>query len=198
MLSKKVVAAFDFDGTITTKDTLFDFLKFYKGRFRLVLGMIAMSPYLFSYYLGLMTNQEAKEKLLSHFLKGATISNFDQKCQEYESRINEICHQDVLDRIKWHHDQGHEVIIISASLKNWIEPWTKTQGILTVLATEMGVKEGVITGQFSTPNCFGQEKVNRLKSLYPVKDYLLYAYGDSSGDKELLEYSNFPKLYKRK
>lgn len=198
MLSKKVVAAFDFDGTITTKDTLFDFLKFYKGGFALWLGMIAVSPYLLAYSLGLITNHEAKEKLLAYFIKGKSFDDFLKKCEEYESQINEICHQQTLDRMKWHQDQGHEVLIISASLEDWIKPWAVSKGVSTVLATQIEVKGDVITGRFSSQNCFGQEKVNRLKAIYPIKNYLLYAYGDSSGDKELLEYADFPTLYKRK
>ena len=197
-MSKKVIAAFDFDGTLTTKDTMFDFLKFYKGSFVLWLGLITGSPYLMAYYLGLITNHEAKEKLLAYFIKGKSIDDFSEKCKEYESQINKICHQQTLDRLKWHQDQGHEVLIISASLDNWIKPWAESKSISTVLATQIEVKDGVITGRFSSRNCFGQEKVNRLKALYPEKDYLLYAYGDSSGDKELLEYADFPTLYKRK
>lgn len=198
MLSKKVIAAFDFDGTITTKDTLFDFLKFYKGSFALGLGMLLVSPFLMAYYLGLITNHEAKEKLLAYFIKGKSYDDFSEKCKEYESEINQICHQQTLDRLKWHQEQGHEVLIISASLENWIKPWAESKGVSTVLATQIEVKDNIITGRFSSRNCFGQEKVNRLKALYPEKDYLLYAYGDSSGDKELLEYADFPTLYKRK
>lgn len=198
MLSKKVIAAFDFDGTITTKDTLFDFLKFYKGSFALGLGMLLVSPYLMAYYLGLITNHEAKEKLLAYFIKGKSFDDFSKKCKEYESEINQICHAQTLERLKWHQEQGHEVLIISASLENWIKPWAESNGVSTVLATQIEVKDGIVTGRFASRNCFGQEKVNRLKALYPEKDYLLYAYGDSSGDKELLEFADFPTLYKRK
>lgn len=199
MLSKKVVAAFDFDGTITSKDTLFDFLKFYKGGLRLTVGMLTVSPHLLSYYMGITTNHEAKEKLVGHFLKGTSLDSFNDVCEEYKSRIDQICHNETLNRLKWHQEQGHEVLIVSASLRNWIEPWAESVGVSTVLATEIEVAEdNIITGRFASRNCFGQEKVNRLKAIYPEKDYLLYAYGDSSGDKELLEYADFPTLYKRK
>lgn len=198
MLKNHVVAAFDFDGTITQKDTLFDFLKFYKGKPKLFLGMIAVSPYLILYSLGIMTNEEAKEKLLAFFLKNHTKQELDEVAQQYKERIEQICYSETLERIEWHKSKGHEVLIISASPRFWIEPWAKSKGIETVLATEVEVKNEILTGKFASPNCYGQEKVNRLKTLYPQKDFLLYAYGDSAGDKELLAMADFPTLYKRK
>jgi phosphoserine phosphatase len=60
-----------------------------------------------------------------------------------------------------------------------------------VVGTQIEVKDGRLTGRFLTKNCYGQEKVNRLLSLYPHRqDYCLVAYGDSRGDKELLSFAD--------
>ncbi|NDW08371.1 HAD-IB family hydrolase [Dysgonomonas sp. 520] len=195
--SKPVIAAFDFDGTITTKDTLFDFIKFYHGKTKLLLGMIWLSPVLILFKLGFIRNDRAKQKLFSHFFKGVNINDFNLVCANYSLRIDSICKAKTLERIKWHRNQNHQVVIISASVENWIKPWALKSGLGDVLATQIEVEGDILTGRFSSPNCYGQEKVNRLKETFPNReDYTLYAYGDSRGDKELLAYADYPTLYK--
>ncbi|MFR9166064.1 MAG: HAD family hydrolase [Dysgonomonas sp.] len=195
---KKTIAAFDFDGTITTKDTLFDFISFYHGRFRLFTGLIVLSPTLLMYLLKITTNDDAKQKMFSYFFKNEPADHFNEICTKYSQRIVEITNKEIIEKIKWHRQQSHVVIIISASVRNWIEPWAKSAGIEKVLATEIEVKDNTVTGKFSSKNCYGKEKVNRLSAEYPnIKDYTLYAYGDSSGDRELLETADYPTLVKK-
>lgn len=195
--NKKTVAVFDFDGTITTKDTLFDFISFYYGKTRLIVGLFILSPILILYKIGIIKNYVAKQILFSYFFKNKKIKDFDAKSKEYIDRINKITRNSTIEKIKEHQRLNHEVIIVSASISNWIKPWAKSIGIGNVLGTEISIKEGLITGKFASPNCYGQEKVNRLLAEYPQKeDYILYAYGDSRGDKELLELADYPTLLK--
>ena len=85
------------------------------------------------------------------------------------------------------------MLINSASICNWILPWAQSVDIENVIGTEIEVKEGVITGKFKGENCYGVEKVKRFLELYPYRDtYQLYVYGDSSGDKPLLDIADFP------
>lgn len=197
MDSKPVIAAFDFDGTITTKDTLFDFIRFYFGKIKLLQGLIILSPMLMLFRVGIIQNSEAKGRLLSYFFKGHDIAEFNQKSEEYSSQISRICKPDVLNKIKWHKNEGHTIIIVSASVRNWIEPWAKQNGFEQVLGTELEVIDNKITGRFATPNCYGPEKVNRLLQLFPNRaEYTLFAYGDSSGDKELLAIADHAHLMK--
>ena len=62
---------------------------------------------------------------------------------------------------------------------------------LTVVGTEMEVKNGRMTGRFATPNCYGAEKVRRIEDVIPHREhYRVLAFGDSRGDKEMLEYAD--------
>lgn len=193
----KVIAAFDFDGTITTKDTLFDFIGFYVGRRRLIAGLIILCPMLICYKIGLIKNNVAKQKLFSFFFKNESIDRFNKKGVEYSRSIELITKKETIDKIRWHQSEGHQIIIVSASVKNWIEPWAQQMNIDHVLSTEVSITENLIAGTFSTENCYGQEKVNRLLAQYPDRNsYILYAYGDSRGDKELLELADYPTLLK--
>lgn len=193
MKEKYTIAAFDFDGTITKKDTLFDFIKFYVGGKKLFKGLIILSPILMLYKLGFTTNDVAKQKLFACFFKSRSIEVFNNVSEDYIKRIQEIARPEIINKIKWHQSQNHTVVIISASISNWIKPWAKAMGIEKVLATEIDTIDDLIVGTFSTANCYGQEKVNRLLAEFPDKsEYVLYAYGDSAGDKELLALSDYP------
>ena len=87
--------------------------------------------------------------------------------------------------------EGHTVIIISASINNWVEPFFKHRAGVYVIGTMIESKDGRLSGRFLTKNCYGREKVNRLLQLFPErKDYWLTAYGDSRGDYELLDFAN--------
>lgn len=186
--NSSVIAVFDFDGTITNKDTLFDFIHFYFGMPRLILGLILLSPVLVLFKLGFVANNKAKQILFSYFFKGKKIEDFDDVCQNYSDRVGEILKPGAIQKIKEHQQEGHLVIIDSASISNWIIPWAKQIGIVEVIGTRIEVKNGLITGKFFGENCYGQEKVRRLLEQYPNRGtYELYAYGDSSGDKQLLE-----------
>lgn len=193
----RTIAAFDFDGTITTKDTLFDFIRFYVGTPKLLTGLVVLSPMLVWHKLGFIKNDVAKQKLFSYFFKNKSINEFDKIGQEYTQRIRQIVRPEILEKLKWHQDQNHTVIIISASIENWIKPWASLMCIQTVLATQIEVENNIIKGTFGSKNCYGQEKVNRLLDMFPNRcDYTLYAYGDSAGDKELLALADYPTLLK--
>lgn len=196
---KIVIAAFDFDGTITTKDTLFDFIIFYVGKFRFIVGLFVLSPILILHKIGIIKNSRAKEIMFSYFFKGKSIEDFNKKCHLYATRIESILKDSTISRINEHKQANHAVVIVSASISNWIKPWAYQTGIKEVISTEIEIKDGVLTGKFASPNCYGPEKVNRLKEKYPNRDeYVLYAYGDSQGDKELLEFANYPTLLKER
>lgn len=196
MDTKQTIAAFDFDGTITTKDTLFDFIAFYHGRLGLWLGFFILSPALVLFKAKIISNEKAKEIMLSYFFKKQKISCFLEKCDKYKIRINNIVAKEAKEKILWHQQQGHTVAIVSASIDLWIKPWAKDLNI-EVISTKMDVRNGFITGKLGSKNCHGQEKVNRLLSEYPHRDqYTLYAYGDSRGDYELLKLADYA-FYRR-
>jgi len=183
----KGVAAFDFDGTIIKRDSLFVFIWFAVPFLRIVFSFIKVMPWLVLYQLKLIPNFKAKEKLFKALFKGTSIAVFNKNCVDFVPKIQAMVNPEAMDKIKWHREMGHEVVIISASVENWIIPWATQTGIDTVLATQIEVIDGLITGKFLSKNCHGPEKVNRLLQHLPDWDsYDLYAYGDSYGDRELL------------
>lgn len=186
--NETVIVAFDFDGTITTKDTLFDFIKFSFGWPKFIISMLLFLPTFINFLLKNISNHQAKERLFGIFFKGLELEHFNKLGRNYAKKINQILNNEAIDKINWHKSKGHKLIIISASIENWIEPWAKSFGFEKMLATQAEVINGKLTGRFSSKNCHGIEKVNRLLEEYPDrKTYKLYAYGDSSGDTEMLD-----------
>ncbi len=121
--SSKVIAVFDFDGTITTVDTLFDFIRFYYGFPRLIVGLFALSPVLILFKLGFITNDKAKERLFSYFFKRKTLSEFNAICEKYKNRITQMLRPQAIDKVKFHQQEEHIVLINSVSICNCILPW---------------------------------------------------------------------------
>lgn len=189
----KVIAVFDFDGTITTKDTLFDFIKFYYGSASLIMGIFSILPILIAFKLRILPNEIAKQEFLYHFFAQKKYDEFKEKCNAYKERINNILRPKTMEKIKYHQNEEHKVIIISASIEDWILPWAKSMNIHEVYGTKLEIIDNTITGKLASKNCRGEEKVKRLLEIYPDRaNYTLYMYGDSSGDKDILAIADHP------
>ena len=64
---------------------------------------------------------------------------------------------------------------------------------MRLLATLLETENGIVTGKLSGKNCYGPEKVARIKSEFRLEEYdNIYAYGDSSGDTEMLAIATKP------
>lgn len=181
------LALFDFDGTITTNDSLIKFIRFVVGDTKFTWGITILSPMLTAYKLRLIPNYKAKQYMISYFFKGMSEDKFLQVASEYSlNHIKTILRPKAMEKIAWHKEHGHKVVIISASIECWLKLWCDKNN-LDLVATKLEIKENVITGKFLTKNCYGIEKANRVKEAYNLSDYdYIYAYGDTRGDKELL------------
>lgn len=197
---KPVVAAFDFDGTLTYRDTLFPFLLRAAGWGRFVRHAFALTPTLAGYGLGMIRNDVAKQRVLTRFFAGINIDILRDKATEFaEHELPGLIRPEAARRFDWHKKQGHRCIVISASLELYVRHWALKTGFDDVLASRLEtLEDGSVTGNLLGKNCFGIEKVRRLEELLGSRSgYTLYAYGDSRGDKELLsgaDYAYYRKI----
>jgi HAD superfamily phosphoserine phosphatase-like hydrolase len=91
-----------------------------------------------------------------------------------------------MEKIHWHQKEGHRIVIVSASMKCWLDAWCKNNHI-ELISTKLEVIDGKLSGKFATKNCHGIEKANRIREMFDLGNYdHIYAYGDSSGDREML------------
>ena len=189
---KRRIAFFDFDGTITTKDSLLEFIKFYKGSVSFYLGFLLYSPLLLAYKLRIIPNYTAKQKVLQFFFKGESIANFQKQCNAFSDKIlPRIIRPKALREIELMKKADATVVIVSASAENWIRKWAVENG-LELIGTRLATADGKITGSIEGINCYGDEKACRIKERFNLSEYNeIYCYGDSAGDKAMLELATF-------
>ena len=181
------IAVFDFDGTLIRRNTLIDFFtRMFPLQTTIVCG-IRILPSIIAFLMGTLSNTECKERLLGYYLRGMPHARLAALGTAYTQRLDTLVNKKMIDRLAWHRKCGHTVVIISASIHEWIAPWAKEYAD-TVLATRLEVRGGILTGRMNGANCYGPEKVARLLEAYPDRShYTLYAYGDGTSDKELLQ-----------
>jgi phosphatidylglycerophosphatase C len=193
MCEKPTVAVFDFDGTLIRKDSFLEFIKFAFGKRAFLTGFFLNSPYLVAFKLKLYPNWKAKERVFSYFFRGMSYEQFCRLGQDFAAALPAMQKSRQVDALRSHKLAGHRVYVVSASVEEWVAPWCLNLGVDKVLATKVEVKEGRLTGRLLSKNCYGQEKVNRLLEVEPERNsYILHAYGDSRGDKEMLAFADFP------
>jgi len=186
------LALFDFDGTLTDRDTMLAFCRHVRGTPRFVAGMLWLSPMLVAMKLKLVANDRAKVLFLRHFLGGYDRTSLQQHAATFAEVVDGWLRPGALERLAWHRDQGHTVRIVSASLDVWLLPWAARHD-LRVLCTRGRFDGERFTGDLDSPNCNGDEKVARIEAELDVSSYdEIHAYGDTSGDEAMLALATHP------
>jgi phosphatidylglycerophosphatase C len=190
-----IVAAFDFDKTITTKDSLIVFLWYSVGMPRFLLNIVKCLPAFIAYFLKIMRRGKTKEYILKQFFGGRPYSWILDKAAHFsQEKIPSLLLPQAMQRLQWHKEQGHRCFLVSGTLEIYLKPWAEKAGFDGVIATQLELTpQNTITGRLKDGNCYGPEKQRRLENILGKRDsYTLYAYGDSRGDKELLAMADHP------
>lgn len=192
---KKKIYCFDFDGTLTTSDTLLEFIKYAKGRSRFLMVFLMYSPLLVLMKLHLYPNWKAKQQIFAHLFAGMRIEKFDALCRGFAEESQHLLRPKGITLMHEALVAGAQVFIVSASIDNWVRPFFDIRNLkgVQVLGTQIEVEDGKLTGNFKSNNCYGKEKVHRiaeaLKS-FERSEYEIEAFGDSRGDKEMLAFAD--------
>ena len=192
----KAIAFFDFDGTITTKDSLLEFIRYVKGDTAFYLGFLLHSPILILYKLQIVSNQFAKEIMLRHFFGRMKADEFNRYCENFmNEKLPQLIRPKALHEIKKLQESGASVVVVSASPENWLKSWCIAAGT-SCIAPKLVIADDRVTGKIDGKNCHGKEKVNRIVSSFNLDEYSsVYAYGDTPGDRHMLSIANI-KFYK--
>ncbi len=192
-IEQATVAAFDFDVTITTKDTFVPFLALAFGKWPTYRAFAKLAFEALLVLVRLSSRDRFKEKIVQELFVGESVERLSEVGREHATRIRRLLRPLALERIRWHKDQGHRLVLVSASLDLYLEPIANEIGFDDLLCTRLSKNHRVYDGRLDGNNCRGQEKVEKLKFLLgDLSDVYLHAYGDSAGDKEMLEIANAP------
>ena len=187
------IHAFDFDGTLTRRDTLLEFIRYVKGNKEFLIGFLKHLHLLIMMKLGIMPNWKTKRIIFQYFFGGMTLEKFNEYCEKFAKEKASLLRKKGMVAVNKAVMDGDKVVIISASIENWVEPFFRFQvsNNINIIGTKIQVVDGKLTGRFLTKNCYGEEKVRRLLEQYPDrKEYKLVAYGDSRGDHALLDFAD--------
>lgn len=188
------VAAFDFDGTMTYRDSLLPFLCYSNGTAVTSCQLTLEIPHFTGFMLGLTSRQTVKERILTRCLAGQPLEQVQNLGKAFaKEKLDKLIKPEALARLLWHLSFGHRCILISANLDVYLEPWAKNAGFDDIICSQCEVSpQGTLTGRLQGANCWGPEKLRRLNELLgPREGYTLYAYGDSRGDQELLSIADY-------
>lgn len=204
---KKKIYCFDFDGTLTTSDTLLEFIRYAKGTGRFLMVFMMYSPLLVLMKLHLFPNWKAKQLIFAHLFAGMRIEKFDALCRDFAEEYQHLLRPKGVTLVHEALVAGAQVFIVSASIDNWVRPFFKVRGLdgVRVLGTQIEVIDGRLTGKFKSNNCYGEEKVHRITEALSAptstsspasaapfvrSQYEIEAFGDSRGDKEMLTFAD--------
>ena len=180
--------AFDFDGTITTADTLAKFFRYYAGTPRWALKILKLSPIFIGYILKIVPRDTVKAHLCRVFFKGADANTFNARAAQFAREvIPGLIRPKALEALKEKNRPPYTLYIVSASISSYLDVWAQDNDIERVIATNLDVVDGYLTGELSGPNCWGPGKITKIRSEMADKPFILAeAYGDTRGDKEML------------
>ena len=189
---RPVVAAFDVDRTVTTRDCVVPFLRRVAGTFPFAARMMLASARILP-AVARGDRDRAKEDAVRIVFRGRRAVDVQAAGEAFATVVaRSWLRPDTVARLRWHQESEHEVVLVSASFTAYLQPLARHLGVDGVLATELAVDDhGLLTGALSGANCRGVEKVHRLHAWLQERhgdraNVEVWAYGDSPGDRELL------------
>lgn len=202
-LQRTPVYAFDLDGTLTTRDTLLQFIRFCHPRWRFVLGMLVCLPRIVLMKCRICSADKAKEQMCRLFFRGWDREKLAGYSRAFaEEKGETLLRPEGVHTLRRLVGEGQQVYIVSASLDIWLRDLCRcilpeASPHFTLICTEAAFRHDeatdrdICTGMFATPNCNRSEKVRRLAPyITPRENYFLTAYGDSRGDYALYQYAD--------
>jgi len=180
------IAIFDFDGTLTKRDTLLAFIEFTHNKRRLYWELLLLSPQLILMKFGFGNNEIVKTKLLDRLFKGTKKETLKAWAQAFcDKYFNALLRPAGLAKVLDLQRQGYRIILVTASVEIWVKPFADRMNV-ELIGTKFLFNQQIFTGRLATPNCRGLEKVNRLKTYLKTEKlppFLMH--GDSDGDRSL-------------
>lgn len=188
MKEKKTLAVFDFDGTITNRDSFILFLKYLKPGLSFYLNMWLSVPELILYFSGYFSKKQIKEKLLKNFCGAISQKQFDDYCYQFSKNIlPSIIKPSAIREIEKLKEQNAHIVLLTASPENYLIPLCK-QYKITLIGSRLKKCSLHFVPEMIGENCFGAEKVKRLEEQINLSEYdVRIGYGDTYGDKPFLK-----------
>jgi HAD superfamily hydrolase (TIGR01490 family) len=187
------LALFDFDGTLCQVDSFSDFISYGLRRRHVYRRSLKLLPHIVAYYGKLYPAHRLRPRLYRQLFRNYPLEQAQADGERFaEYLYSSQLHPLLLARLRWHQQQQHRVLIVSASLNLYLAPLAKRLGV-ELLCSEVATAQHTLTGDYATQDCSGWEKVHRLQQRLELKHYpSIYAYGNSPEDFAMLALADQP------
>jgi HAD superfamily hydrolase (TIGR01490 family) len=182
------LALFDFDGTITTRETMSDFMHLAVPPQRRAWGKLLLAPWVAAYKLGAISGVAVRSVVVRVGFAGVPLQRVQARGEAFAAEVlPTLLRPEVMARIRWHQLQGDTVAVVSGGLDEYLAPWCRTHG-LALVCSALEQREGRLTGRYLGAQCVGEEKARQVRARYDLAAYShIYAYGDTHEDLPLLD-----------
>ena len=187
------VVAFDFDGTLTVRDSFVAFLKWRAGKRRYLAGLVRLLPAALA-YLFHRDRGRIKAAAVREYLKGVPREALEADARAFAELFSRsLLRPDAVEVWKRWRGDHVRLVIVTASPDITVAPFARGLGADALIGTQLTFDaHDRVSGAFETPNCRGPEKVTRLKAAFGSDVEIRAAYGDTSGDREMLAMAEMP------
>ena len=181
------LALFDFDGTITTRELMPDFVRMATTQWRRRVGRVVLAPIYVGYKAGVVSGNAIRERIADFAFRGLPQQDVHAAGRRFANdTIPAMLRTDAMARLQWHREQGDTIVVVSGSFDLYLSHWCAQHG-LALLCSSLESRDGVMTGRFRGAQCVGAEKARRVREAYDLSRYpVVYAYGDTHEDRDLL------------
>ncbi|PWK92397.1 HAD family hydrolase [Fulvimonas soli] len=187
------LALFDFDGTLTTRETFPDFLAFAAPPARVAAGRIALAPLYVGYKAGLVSGCRIRAAAIGFAFRGVSAARVAAAGERFAAQVLPgLLRAAAMERLAWHRARGDCVAVVSGGLELFLAPWCRRHG-LALIGSRLAVREGYLTGRYLGAQCVGEEKARRVREAFALAGFpRVYAYGDTHEDHALLRLAHEP------
>ncbi|HZH44493.1 MAG TPA: HAD family hydrolase [Lysobacter sp.] len=187
------LALFDFDGTITSRETFPPFLRAVTPPTRWAIGVPLFAPLVLGYRAGLVSGNLTRAALVRYALAGLPVAELEAAGRRFAAEaIPQLLRPEAMARIAWHRKRGDAIAVVSGAFDVYLRPWCDAHG-LDLLCSTLEQRDGVLTGRYAGAQCVREEKVRRVRAQYDLWRFeRIHAYGDTPEDRELLALADAP------
>ena len=185
------LALFDFDGTLYPKDSFTGFMFYTLSKRHIVKKGLKILPWIQAYYLRLYPAHAMRPRLFQSMFKDISANFLQNLAQEYAQQLIQNLDQELLQQLRLHQQNGDRVVLVSASIDLYLVPICEFLNI-ELICTATEIKNGLLTGHYSSQDCSCEQKKLRILQKYNLADYgFVYAYGNSEEDLDMLSLADF-------
>ena len=185
--AERVLALFDFDGTITTREMLPEFVHYAVPKWRLRFGKALLLPMVIGYRLGWVSGESIRSAIAYVGFRGMAESDYESRAAAFAREVLPgVLRPEVMAQIAAHKVRGDTVVVVSGAYDVYLKHWCMQHG-LDLVASTLEVRNGRLTGRYAGAQNVNAEKARRVRERYDLSRFAeIHAHGDTPEDQCLL------------